>query len=110
MDTGPDQGFALRAVVGLWLVGVLSAWVLAECLQMGLAVEEKDMKDLSTRITSRKFWMMMLYLGCMTFLGYQLIVSTQADQLMSLGAFAGAVAGGLYGYFRENVKAKEVEK
>ena len=63
------------------------------------------MKTLATRITSRKFWMMILYLSCMTFLGWQLIQTTQADQLMSLGAFAGAVAGGLYGYFRENVKA-----
>ena len=40
----------------------------------------------------------------MTFLGWKLIDMMQADQLISLGAFAGAVAAGLYGYFRENVK------
>ena len=56
------------------------------------------------RITSRKFILMVSYLSCMTFLGWKLIDMMQADQLISLGAFAGAVAAGLYGYFRENVK------
>lgn len=59
---------------------------------------------MQAKITSRKFVLMVAYLGCMTFLGWKLIDMAQADQLTALGVFAGAVAGGLYGYFRENVR------